>query len=80
MGNLASTYSALGKHADALALEERVLEFRRRVLPTDHPSIGEGCLGEMRCMRLGNCVGRSVCFDLTSRRGHEQPCYDVLCA
>jgi hypothetical protein len=45
MGNLASTYSALGRHADALAMEERVLEFRRRVLPADHPHIGEGCEG-----------------------------------
>ncbi len=45
MGNLASTYSELGRHADALAMEERVLEFRRRVLPADHPDIGEGCLG-----------------------------------
>ena len=42
MGNLASTYSDLGRHADALAMRERVLEFRRRVLPEDHPSIGEG--------------------------------------
>ncbi len=41
MGNLAVTYRALGKHADALALNERVLEFRRRVLPEDHPDIGE---------------------------------------
>ena len=45
MGNLASTYSELGRHADALAMEERVLEFRRRVLPADHPDIGEGCEG-----------------------------------
>ncbi len=42
MGSLASMYSALGRHADALAMEERVLEFRRRVLPADHPDIGEG--------------------------------------
>ena len=42
MGNLASTYSALGRHDDALAMNERVLEFRRRVLPENHPSIGEG--------------------------------------
>ena len=42
MGNLASTYSALGRHADALAMKERVLEFRRRVLPANHPHIGEG--------------------------------------
>ena len=42
MGNLAETYSALGRHEDALAMKERVLEFRRRVLPEDHPAIGEG--------------------------------------
>jgi tetratricopeptide (TPR) repeat protein len=45
MGNLASMYYKLGRHADALAMFERVLEFRRRVLPADHPDIGEGCLG-----------------------------------
>ena len=52
MGNLATTYSALGRHADALAMKERVLEFRRRVLPADHPDIGEGWLerAEMGCM------------------------------
>ena len=42
MSNLASTYSDLGRHNEALAMDERVLEFRRRVLPEDHPSIGEG--------------------------------------
>ncbi len=41
MGNLALTYAGLGRHADALVLEEQVLEFRRRVLPEDHPEIGE---------------------------------------
>jgi len=45
MNNLAATYRALGRHADALALFEQVLEFRRRVLPANHPSIGEGCAG-----------------------------------
>ena len=43
MGNLAMTYYALGRHADALAMGERVLEFQRRVLPANHPDIGEGC-------------------------------------
>ncbi len=80
MLNLASAYSKLERHADALAMGEEVLEFRRRVLPANDPSIGEGCLGGMRCMRCDNCGGGSVWFDLTCRRGHEQPCYDVLCA
>ncbi len=45
MGNLSSTYYQLGRHADALAMMERVLEFQRRVLPANHPDIGEGCEG-----------------------------------
>ncbi len=45
MNNLAGTYHKLGRHADALAMRERVLEFDLRVLPADHPSIGEGCEG-----------------------------------
>ena len=45
MGNLAQTYGAHGRHVDALAMGEQVLEFRRRVLPANHPDIGEGCAG-----------------------------------
>ena len=41
MSNLALTYSALGRHVEALAMKERVLEFRRRVLPENHPDIGK---------------------------------------
>ena len=52
MNNLASTFRALGRHADALAMKERVLEFWRRVLPANHPDIGEGCVERrMRYMR-----------------------------
>ncbi len=40
MGNLAITYSALGRHQDALVMMEKTLEFRRRVLPENHPVIG----------------------------------------
>ncbi len=32
-----------GRHADALALFERALEFSRRELPANHPEIGMGC-------------------------------------
>ena len=45
MSNLASTYRSLGRHADALAMGERVLEFQCRALPANHPAIGEGCVG-----------------------------------
>ena len=40
MGNLASTYGALGRHQDALVLQEKTLEFCRRVLPDNHPDTG----------------------------------------
>ena len=42
MGNLANSYSALGRHEEALAMMERVLEFRRLVLPETLSDIGEG--------------------------------------
>ena len=42
MACLAATYSALGRHSEALAMKESVLEFYRRVLPAEHPDIGEG--------------------------------------
>jgi hypothetical protein len=40
MNNLALTYFQLGRHQDALVMQEKTLEFRRRVLPENHPSIG----------------------------------------
>ena len=41
MNSLAETYFTLGRHADALAMFERALEFFRRVLPENHPDTGE---------------------------------------
>ena len=40
MANLAASYSELGRHNDALALQEKTLEFWRCVLPESHPNIG----------------------------------------
>ena len=48
MGNLANTYLTLGRHQDALVMMEKTLEFRRRVLPENHPDIG------ISCFNLGN--------------------------
>ena len=42
MLGLAISYSALGRHEEALEMGEKTLEFRRRVLPENHPDIGEG--------------------------------------
>ena len=59
MNNLATTYYTLGRHADALAMQERVLEFQRRVLPADHPHIGESCEGRDG-LRGEECVACGV--------------------
>ena len=40
MSNLASAYSCLGRYQDALVMGEKALEFKRRVLPENHPDIG----------------------------------------
>ena len=42
MDNLAFSYSALGRHEDALEMKEKALEFNRRMLSEDHPDVGEG--------------------------------------
>ena len=55
MGNLANTYLALGRHQDALAMQEKALEFRRRVLPDNHPHIGISCLNlGISCHKVGD--------------------------
>jgi hypothetical protein len=41
MNNLAATYFDLGMHKEALKMQEDVLVFRNRVLPENHPDIGE---------------------------------------
>ena len=57
MGNLAVTYSALGRHQDALVLQEKSLEFGRRVLPENHHhlDIGISCLNlGITCHKVGD--------------------------
>ena len=49
MGNLANSYSDLGRHQEAVEMEEKTLEFRRRVLPENHPDIGEGDAAYGKC-------------------------------
>jgi hypothetical protein len=40
MGNLGLSYSERGRRQDALVLQEKTLEFQRRVLLENHPDIG----------------------------------------
>ena len=55
MGNLADTYLALGRHQDALVMMEKTLEFRRRVLPENHPDIGISCFNlGIACHKVGD--------------------------
>ncbi len=65
MGNLASIYSALGRHQDALALQEKTLELQRRVLPVNHPSIGTSCFN------ISFCYGQAGDFSLAIERARE---------
>jgi hypothetical protein len=39
---LANVLSDKGQHEEAVEMGEKTLEFRRRVLPENHPDIGEG--------------------------------------
>ena len=77
MSNLASSYAKLGRHEDALAMRERVLEFRRRVLPESHPDIGEGRVGSGVACGLLIVRGRGLLI-VTCRPGHEQSCRVIL--
>ncbi len=55
MNNLSRTYFALGRHQDALAMGEKTLGFRRRVLPDNHPDIGISCLNLcIGCRKVGD--------------------------
>jgi hypothetical protein len=62
MDNLAHSYSSLGRHADALAMQERVLELYRRVLRENHPDIGEGHAQSDVCTRLVDCEGTGFAY------------------
>jgi hypothetical protein len=69
MSDLGVTYIALGKYADALPMFERVLEFRRRELPENHPDIGEG--------HVWSYALHDVFLKMTYRFGHEPSRCDV---
>ena len=46
LSNLAQTYFDLGRHADALVLQDKVLENFRRALPADNLNSGEVDAGD----------------------------------
>ena len=63
MSNLATSYGDLGRHNEALAMRESVLEFRRRVLPENHPSRGEGHVRSGDACALLNCARDAFTYD-----------------
>ncbi len=63
MNNLAASYSDLGRHNEALAMRESVLEFYRRVLPENHPDIGEGLVMSGDSWALLNCARDAFTYD-----------------
>ncbi len=63
MSNLANSYSDLGRHNEALAMRESVLEFRRRVLPENHRDIGEGHVRSGDACALLNCARDAFTYD-----------------
>jgi len=65
MANLASTYSKLGRHQDALVLHQKALEFRRRVLPENHPEVG------MSCFNISLSYGEAGDFHRAIERARE---------
>ena len=62
MSNVAAMYSRLGRDQDALVLQEKTLEFQRRVLPENHPEIGSSCLN----------ISKSYCLVDDFHRGNER--------
>ena len=58
-------------------MDERVLEFRRRVLPENHPDIGEGRVRSGAACGVFRVRGWGL-LTVTCRHGHEQPCRFIL--
>ena len=65
MGNLAATYSTLGRHQDALVLQEKTLEFERRVLPENHPDLG------ISCFNMSSSYGKAGDFHRAIEKARE---------
>ena len=74
---LASVLSDQGRHSNALVMREKVLEFRRRVLPENHPDIGEGRVGSGAACGVLIVRGRGLLI-VTCRHGHGQSCRVIL--
>ena len=61
MGNVASMYSLLGMHGDALVLKEKVLHIFRGALPEDHPDISDAIVVNHAMMIVKRFAGTAMC-------------------
>jgi hypothetical protein len=90
---LGRVLSDQGRSGEALAMEERVLETYRRVLPENHSGIGEGhvrrgvACGLLTVMRLVSLIlmlshgdGQSFRVILQTRKARGSACYGGACA
>jgi hypothetical protein len=68
MANLASAYAAVGRHEDALSMDERVMEFMCRTLPENHPDKGQRNV----VYAIAYFAFDAINIFMTSRHGHEQ--------
>jgi tetratricopeptide (TPR) repeat protein len=70
MSNVASSYRALGRHQDALKMQEKTLEFRRRVLPENHPQIGAMRMHLILCLVIRRSLHQvkrwAICYNLAN--------------
>jgi hypothetical protein len=58
MYNLGNLYGKLGRHHEALELEEKALEFRKRIFPENHPAIGDAL---SHVVNSASACPRSLC-------------------
>jgi hypothetical protein len=70
MKMLATTYGALGRIDESLALKEQTLEFELRVLPSNHPHIGDNSSGAGVCHADSSVIHDRLCHGKSRKRIH----------
>ena len=94
MNNLAYSYQALGRHAEALKLHEETLALRKAKLGPDHPDtlvsrlgvasglvqLGRGAEAAADCRRAAEAWEKLVGFDADSRYKYNAACFRAVTA
>jgi hypothetical protein len=70
VGNVAVHYAALGRHKEAVDMLQRLLHFNRRVLPDNHPDLGEAqARVQCSCALLFDCDAIIFCINFSNGHG-----------